>query len=174
MCIVIDTSTISRVFNSQNSEHQRYKPVLDWLVKGKGKIVFGGSTYWKELKKMRKFLRIILEFRRFRKVVLIDDKTVNQTENVIKGLVVGKNFNDAHIIAIVIVSKCKLVCSADKESYLFLTDKKLYPKHFTRPRIYKGAKSNINLLCDRYIADICKPCIRITKHRIYSILELLN
>lgn len=145
MGIVIDINTIPPVFDCGNKMHKEFKPVYKWILRGKGKMVYGGMTYKNEIAKMVKFRRLILQLENANKVDFVSDNAVDTRERMLKSKLVNKNFNDAHIIAIVIISHCRLVCSVDKKSYVFLKDKSLYPKGFERPRIYRG-KSNANLL----------------------------
>jgi hypothetical protein len=49
MCIIIDADTLGLVFNPETKEHKKFKPVLEWINNGKGKIVYGGTKYEKEL-----------------------------------------------------------------------------------------------------------------------------
>lgn len=58
MCIIVDTNTFGPVFDSNNEKHAEFKPVLDWVLHGKGKFVIGGSKYMAELKKAKKFLKV--------------------------------------------------------------------------------------------------------------------
>ncbi len=66
-----------------------------------------------------------------------------------------RDFNDEHIIAIVIVSGCMLICTKDEKAFRFIKDPSFYPKHCKRPKIYL-TKRNKNLLADCNIAPICK------------------
>jgi hypothetical protein len=76
---------------------------------------------------------------------MVSDDAVDTKEKVLKRKFVHRDFNDHHIIAIIIVSRCNLVCSADRKSHPFLRKKELYPKHFKRPKIYSGS-AHVNLL----------------------------
>jgi hypothetical protein len=49
MCIIIDTNRFSSIFEEENSDHDEFKPILDWIIFGKGKIVYGGTKYKQEL-----------------------------------------------------------------------------------------------------------------------------
>ncbi len=145
MYIVIDVNTLSFVFNPENKRHEEFKPVFTWILKCKGKMVYGGTTYNKEISKSKKFRRLILELKKATKAIPVDDNAVDEKEKSIEKKLVHRDFNDAHIIAIVIVSMCNLICSGDKKSYRFLRKKELYPKHFKRPKIYSG-RGNEHLL----------------------------
>ncbi len=165
MCIVIDTNAFASVFETNAEDHHEFRPILKWICEGKGKIVYGGAKYKAELWISRKYLRIFRQLQTARKTVEIVAAEIDQEQERLERALNHKNFDDPHLIAIVIVSGCKLICSKDKRAYAFIKDSSLYPKHFNRPRIYSSS-SNSDLLCDQNIADCCQPAIR-TK-------ELLN
>lgn len=155
MCLVIDTNTLSCVFNETNANHEEFKPVFDWIEKGKGKIVFGGAKYMKELEKARQYLRLFVDYSKKGKTVRINDEEVDKHEKEIKLKVIDSKFNDAHIIAIIAVSKCKVLCSYDKKSFDYIQNPTLYPKGVNRPKIY-SKKSCENLLVNDNIVEICR------------------
>ena len=158
MCIVIDTNALAKVFEVSCAEHQEFRPVLDWICNGKGKIVFGGKTYRKELP--NKYLRIFRIFDAARKLVLVNASEVDDIEVDLYKKVQHRDFDDAHIIAIIIVSGCKLICSDDSRAYSFFKNRALYPNHFALPRIYSKS-SNVNLLNDHYIVGNCRPSAKV-------------
>lgn len=163
MCIIIDANTLSLFFNSDIPEHREFKPVFDWIHKGKGMIVYGGTKYIKELEKANK-LKLIKLYNDRRKVVHVCDEKVDAKQDKIERKFNDRSFNDSHLVAIVNVSKCKLICSRDKEACPFLTNPDLYQKGVQRPKIY-GGRRNENLLTDSNIADCCKPFSRMTKEQ---------
>ncbi len=157
MCIVIDSDTLSCVFNENNSKHRLFKPVKDWVSEGEGKVVLGGSTYKKELSKMPRYIGFINSLDKKRRVVRIPSSEVDEYEDKLKVKVPEKSFDDAHILAIVAISKCLLVCTQDSKSLKYLKSVDLYPKHCARPKFFMGSdKSPVALLCRENIADICK------------------
>lgn len=162
MCIVIDTNTFACVFEVNSKRHGEYRPVLEWIVHGNGKVVYGGTKYKQELRNAKKYLRFFLELSKVSKVVELDCQQVDEKQQEIMTLVNHHDFNDQHLIAIIILSGCKLICSDDSSAYRFIKRKDLYPKHIQRPKIYSGL-SNMNLLCDVNIADCCKPTSRLPK-----------
>ncbi len=170
MCIVIDTNTFASVFDSESKDHFDFKPVLEWIVFGNGKIVFGGSKYRQELREAKKYLRIFLELSKKRKVVQIDDEKIDEVQSEIEKIVNDEKFNDAHIPAIIIVAGCRLICSGDKAAYQFLKRNDLYPKNVMRPKIYSKA-SNADLLTDKNITDACRPLLRLPKEDGRAFLE---
>lgn len=152
MCTVIDMNTIPCVFNGNNSDHKDFKPILDWITKGKGKLVFGGKTYSNELSRLPTYLKLINELNTAGKVVKVDNEKIDKKENEIisdlkrRGITQNdKSYNDAHIVAIVFVSKVKIVTSLDKHSYGFLRESRYYDKTTDRPLIYTRSK-NITLI----------------------------
>lgn len=174
MCIIIDANSLSKVFCVQNKQHKPFKPVLDWIIQGRGKIVFGGTKYREELVNCYKFVRIMTEFDKAGKVVRICDEEVDKKEKQLITRFGSNQFNDFHIVAIVIVSGCRLVCSTDKDSHTFLKEKSFYPRGFKRPCIYLGHPSNVRLLCDKYIVDICRPYHKLAKTNANRIGRILR
>ncbi len=159
MCIVIDANVFSMVFNSSNSEHVKFLPILRWVDKGKGKLVYGGTKYQKELEKADKTRRLFKLFQDAGKAVHVDDNKVDLEEAILEQLVDNRAFNDKHLVAIIRVSKCRLVCSMDVAAQKYLRDVSLYPSGTKRPSIYKGHRRHEKLLCDKNIVAICRTCI---------------
>ena len=156
MCIVIDTNAMASVFVTSSKDHNQFKPVYDWILHKNGKIVYGGTTYFNELAKTGKFVPIFRRLKDIGKVIELHDcKKVDAIEEELKAKVSDKKFNDPHIVAIIAVSKCKIVCTKDRESFEFIKNKALYPKGTRPPKIYKQ-KRNKDILNNHNIAEICK------------------
>jgi hypothetical protein len=160
MCIVIDTNCFSCVFNVSSKEHVKFRPVLLWVVDGKGKVVYGGTKYKKELENAAKYARLFVELDKAGKTVEVNKENVDAIEAKVDKKISNPNFNDPHIIAITIESKCRLICTNEKRFGYFIRTPSLYPKHVSRPKIYRGLKNNERLLRDQNIVDICKPWIK--------------
>ena len=156
MCIVIDTNTIPSVLNPDVSDHYEFRPILDWLDTHKTKIVYGGKTYKEELAKMPRYYSILVEMRRGGRAKELDEDSVDRVQEEVSQKTRHKKFNDQAIVAIVIVSRCRFVCSNDKRSFPFLRLTTLYPKG-RRPNIYTGRR-NLRLLYHRHISGRCGPC----------------
>jgi hypothetical protein len=150
MCIIIDACTFSRVFGDSDED---FSPVRLWLMKGKGMMVFGGSTYAKELGKLRSYLEIVKELSRLGKVKVINKKSVDTAERRVRLMEPNKDFDDPHIVAIVEESGCKLVCTLDARADKYIRDARFYEKG-KRPSIYRS-KSHAHLLCARNIVGVC-------------------
>ena len=165
MCLVIDMNTIPTVFNPSLQNHDKFKPVLDWLIHGKGKMVCGGTKYWKEFKLINKYIRFFNQLNKAGKVVKIDDNAVDQKMNELVGLCNDDDFDDPHIVALLIVSGCKVISSEDVRSYPYIKRREWYPKGSSIPKIYKSSSFGqaSSILSDNNIASVCLPCLRLKK-----------
>jgi len=161
MCLVIDICTLAPVFEKSCAKHSEFKPVLDWILYGNGKIIYGGEKYKNEIP--QKYLRLINELTKASKAIELIEQKVNEKTKEIKKKYRHRDFDDPHIVAIIIVSGYRVICSDDDRAYPFFKMKMLYPNRFTRPKIYSGA-SNKNLLNDNNIVKICKPCLKLNKN----------
>jgi hypothetical protein len=153
MCIVIDTDTLSRVFNNSNKEHPEFIPVYNWIIKGKGKMAIGGSKYDIELEAVTSLTKLIVELSKANKVRIVDSDLVDRKEKELKVKVVHKDFDDPHIVAIVIVSGIHLICTHEKRAIPFLTRNDFYPGRRV-PQIYSKS-ANANLLANN---TYCRKC----------------
>lgn len=152
MCIVIDADTLSRVFNNENREHVDFIPVQDWIIKGKGKMVFGGSKYQQELEAVKYLRGLILQLDKANKIRYADSDRVDSKGQELSQILVHRDFDDQHIIAIVIVSGANLICTGETRAVPFYTKKLFYPKGRV-PKIYKSMH-NKDLLNKKY----CRKC----------------
>jgi len=152
MCIVIDINLLDAVFNEKNKHQADFLPVRKWIIDGKGCAVYGGTKYKNELIRAGKYklFRLLKDGCR---AAEIDPSKVDAEHQRINGMPQGKGFNDQHIIAIFIVSGCRLFCSNDKRSYKYIKDKSFYPRGQRRPCIYRSI-TNKNLLCKKYIVNL--------------------
>lgn len=157
MCVIVDTNTFGPVFDSNNEKHAEFKPVLDWVLHGKGKFVIGGSKYMGELKVAKKYLKIFSILNIYKnKIVKLDDNIVDKEQKRIEGMESNPDFDDPHLPAMVIVSKCQVICSDDSRSIKFVTNPFFYPDKVKIPRYYTGSR-NSDLLSDKYIDSRYKP-----------------
>lgn len=126
MCLIIDANTIGKVFDPNNVEHSRFAPVSIWVVSGSGSVIYGGTKYLKELGK-GKYLGLFTELLKARRAVVIDRKAVDDLASALKAQVPDKDFDDEHIVALVVLSRACLVCTDDKKSIPYLKRRDLYP-----------------------------------------------
>lgn len=163
MCLIIDANSLSKVFKSTDRQHSEFQPVLAWIIDGNGKIIIGGSKIKQELLgKIQWFRPMLMQLLRVNKVVMIDDDSVDIIENRIKRQVNDPDFDDPHLLALIIKSKTKIVCSQDKRAYPYIGNKSLYPKGSKIPAIYSG-RNNRNLLIDANICKCCTPKVPLNK-----------
>ena len=141
MCIVVDINTLAPVFSEKCAQHEGFRPVKEWIEKGRGFLVFGGTQYKKELLKTYRYLRLIRQMRDSGRAVAIRDDLVDAAEVEVIEKTKGADCDDQHIIAILGTSRCPLFCSNDSRSYEFIKDKSLYPKDMARVRIYSSKKN---------------------------------
>jgi hypothetical protein len=161
MCLIIDINALAPVFDSKNTLHNEFEPVKSWILEGRGKVVYGGSKYLAELSKT-KYLGLFLQLRKAEKACYVENKLVDEAENDISAEISSKDFDDQHLVALLLVSRCKLICSLDKRAYPYFTNSKFFKPTTNRPKIYRQ-KSNSDLLCPQNMAEICLPCNPTTK-----------
>jgi hypothetical protein len=162
MCIVVDTNAMSNVFNSKDSMHLEFLPVYDWIINGRGKLVFGGSEYRKELKNLPRYLFFLKILGDLNKCVVIDNELVDSIDKDLKKTINDKKCDDSHLIAIIISSGCRLICTSDISSYKYVKRPDLYPKGCNIP-LYYTSSTNSKLLNEKNIVEKCKPCVKLTK-----------
>ncbi len=162
MAIIIDTNCFANVFSKTSEKHLEFKPVLDWILFGKGFLIYGGSKYKEELKKASKYLKIIRLLKEVGKVKIGNDDNIDDLERKISSENTSKLFNDIHILAICLDTKCILICSEDTTSIPFITDPVYFKKGEKKPAFYTS-KRNQNILDDKYINTCHKPLCKINK-----------
>jgi len=151
MAIIIDANCIPCVFSPSNSFHAEFKPVYDWIMEGEGVIVIGGKKYKNELGKISSYLRIFNELKKIGKVVNGNDLSIDEYERAVISNHSQRLFNDEHLVAMVVETKCMLICSNDLSSIKYVQDKTFYPTGFPFCPAYYTGKRNKNLLNRRYV-----------------------
>jgi hypothetical protein len=140
--IVIDINTLHSVFEKNSSDHLEYRIVYDWIIKQKGAaFVYGGTKYKKELQGCGKYLKMISLLNDQRKVKEINHQLVDNYEKYLETICSISRFDDKHIVAILAISKCRLVCSKDSNSYGYIKNKDYYPADNVKPKIYSGSRT---------------------------------
>ncbi len=142
MCIVVDINTLAPVFNEMCVRHEEFCPVKNWIDKGRGFLVFGGTRYKEELRRTYRYLRLVRQMKDSGQAVAIRDDLVDAAEVEVIEVTKGTDCDDQHIIALLGVSRCPLFCSNDSRSYKYIGDKSLYPKGMARVRIYSSKKNH--------------------------------
>jgi hypothetical protein len=166
MPIVIDICCLSRVFNKGNIEHANYEPVFHWIIKGKGAVFYGGSGYKNELRKMPRFLNFILQLKAIGKARNFDDVVVDAKQDELRSIIRDSDFDDPHIMALLIISEVGLFCTSDARSFKYITRGEFYRGHV--PAIYTSL-SNAEILADKYVPDKYKPLKKINKKHVLCV-----
>lgn len=158
MCLVIDANCFARVFDKSNKDHTRFAPVWKWINDGKGRMIYGGTKYANELRAASKFLPIVAELEKKGKTVRISNNLVDAIAAKLKATFDDASFNDEHLVALVIASRCRVVCTDDKIAISFLRRNDVFAGQAgaERPSVYRGHKSHAKLCCDRHLVAICR------------------
>jgi hypothetical protein len=155
MCIVIDINTFASVFDSNSQNHAEFKPVLEYVTTKQGRMVYGGTRYIDEIP--HKFLSLVAELTSAGRAIMVDGAKVDEEGRRLSKLVQHPDFDDQHLVALLIVSNVKLICSLDKRAYPFFRSKEFFGTGSSkRPRIYQGAK-NKDLLEKSSYLKACNP-----------------
>ncbi len=153
MCLVIDPGCIPKVFDPMNREHTRFIPVWKWINNGKGRMIYGGTKYLKELSHLSKYLPLIVELSRRGRLTIVSHRKVDQIGAEIEQKVNNPDLDDEHLIAIVIVSRCMVICTDDLRAIPYIKRKDLYSDyHVKRPKIYCKPQHS-TLCCNRHVID---------------------
>ncbi|PYV22794.1 MAG: hypothetical protein DMG27_17405 [Acidobacteria bacterium] len=155
MCLVIDACCIPKVFDTENQQHFNYAPVLEWVSSpsGKGRIIYGGTKYGDELLNLGRYRKIIIELKRMGRVVELPRDQVDRIAHALKAEITDAEINDEHLIAIVIASKCCVVCTDDDGAIHYLKRKEFYSnRRMKRPEIYHSL-DNQKLCCRKNLLE---------------------
>jgi hypothetical protein len=129
------------VFSPDNAGHAEFLPVLNFVTTGDGRLIYGGSSYKKELQKLDRYRRLIVALRKGGRAIAINDEAVDNIERVVKEKVRGTDCDDPHIIALLAAANCALLCSSDKRSFPFVQDRTYYSKGNCRVKIYTSSRN---------------------------------
>ncbi len=173
MPVIIDANCLAHVFKRNSERHAEFKPVLEWILRGKGVMVFGGTKYRKELLKAKRYLPIINILKDYKKVVIGDPNMIDHLEEQIKAKIDDPDFDDPHLPAIVIATKCLVICSVDYRSIKHVQSRELYPKGFPIPKYYTGLR-NSRLLCEKYIHNNFPKSGKLTQSELAKLDSILN
>ena len=154
MCLVIDTCCLIKVFDPKNAEHDQFAPVWEWISRGRGRMIYGGTKYLAELYQVTKILGLVSELQRKGRVKVVSRASVDMLAMEVTEKVSNSAFNDAHLVAIVLVSRCRVVCTDDKRAMPYIKRKELYADHKMKPpKIYRK-KPHEHLCGDKYVIEI--------------------
>ena len=155
MCIVADPPTFISMFKSTDPGHADFVAVRDWVIGGPGKFVMGGAKYKSELRAVSSVLPFLAELERKGKIIRRTDAEVDADEVAVKAIEPANDFDDPHLVALIRLTGCKLICIRDTRAHKFLRSVRFYqsPKH--RPSLYTRPK-NGGLLRVENLAPCCR------------------
>ena len=155
--IVLDTNSFPSVFDPNCSDNVEFCYVLRWVLKQEHAcFVYGGTKYKCELRKMTKYLKLVGEFKKRGKIAEINTQLIDGYADLLKEICTDVAFDDEHIVAILNISGCKLVCTKDIQAMPYIKKKDFY-SDMKIPQIYSGA-GNKNLLNVNYIVELKNIC----------------
>jgi len=158
MCFVLDINIFHCIFSSNSKEYTEFSPLRNWLFSNpRTSLVVGGTTYRNELKQLTKYLGMLIELEKKKKITKISNDVVDAEEKRVRSLVGHRDFDDPHIVAIFCASRCRIFASHDKRSDQFIKRKEFYPKGQKLPRIYRN-KRHQKLLTEANIVPLHNLC----------------
>ena len=113
---------------------------------------YGGTKYKNELTKMVHHLKIVNEYKKIGKFIEINTQLIDKDANRLKAICSDTAFDDEHIVAILNISGCKLVCTKDTQAMPYIKRRDFYSDNKV-PQIYSSGK-NRDLLNNTYIVEI--------------------
>jgi hypothetical protein len=156
MCLIIDTCCLSKVFDPRNREHAPFAPILEWITVGRGRMIYGGTKYNEELCEARRFLGIVTELNRGGRAISLPLRQVDELAVATKSREPDRRFNDEHIVALVIASRCRLICTDDRQAIPYFKKREFYqPYNLSKPKIYSH-RSHRAQCSDNYMVAICE------------------
>jgi rRNA-processing protein FCF1 len=105
MCIIIDANVI----NDLNTPTEDGVPILKWLLTGGGALIVGGQLR-RELARSSKMRSTMVTLSQAGKLHSLDDEKVRTLADRIQ---TNCHSNDPHVIAVAVVSGCRLIFSRD-------------------------------------------------------------
>jgi len=153
MCLVIDANCFALVFSKTANG---FTPVRVWIYKGRGRMIYGGTKYNQELAAAG-MLPLLKELSTSRRAAHISNVTVDTIAAELKLKFPARKFNDEHIVALVIASRCRVVCTHDRTAIDYLKRPDVFAGYagVKRPKIFRGYKNHFSMCCDRNIVQAC-------------------
>src|SRR5665213_735012 len=159
MCLIVDANCFSHVFNLRDKRHPGFVPVFDWLFYGNGGgLIYGGSKYMLEVDfTSPTYLPLLVELERKGRMLEICGRCVDYESERLKTIIPDHpDFDDEHILALVIVSKCHIVCTEEVRAIPFLKKRDLYPTDAKPTKIYQSKRNADLVRNNANVADVCK------------------
>ena len=130
MCFVLDANAFCCFFDEKNQGHANFIPLFNWLYdrNHSTSLVIGGTLYRQEIGKLVNYFGYLTELSKVGKISNIDNSVVDVETRRISKNIKDKKFNDAHIVALICASGCRILASKDRKADEFIKDKKFYLK----------------------------------------------
>lgn len=154
MCLIVDTGCLPEVFNEDHSDHADFAPVKKWIRDGDGTLVYGCKKYFDELKKMPKYVKVLIELKKNGSAERVNSDRVDPIFEDLKEILNNTSCDDEHLVALVKATGVKVACVVDGGAQNYLQDKRLYHSPTDRPKIYSDSGHD-HLLSEDYIAPYC-------------------
>jgi len=155
--IVLDINCFHLVFQPKNNDNDNFCHIQKWVTKEKyACFVYGGTKYKCELEKVTKYHKIINQLKNVGKFVEINTQMIDENARQLKIICPDIDFDDEHIVAILNISGCKLVCTKDIRAQEYIKRKDFYSDKKV-PQIYSRVKHK-NLLQKKYIVELKNRC----------------
>ncbi len=172
MCLVIDSCVFSKVFNKNDKKHFKFEPISEWILKGNGSVIYGGTKFANELG--LKKLQLLKLLKDAGKAVSIENGVIDTEERVVSNLIPDtEDFDDPHIIALLRISKSRIICSDDKRMFPYIKDERLFKSRSSQPRIYQNTR-NRRLISDQNIVNCCQKKTKLKKRSLDELVNRLN
>lgn len=111
MCLIVDANLAPQVFASP--PHPDFVPVLDWLGKRDGCVVYGGRLA-AELARIERARRYLLTLLRAGRALRFPDESIVTEQAVVTRTGLCRS-NDAHVLALARVSGARTLCTHDRD-----------------------------------------------------------
>lgn len=130
MCLIIDANKLAVTFSEPRSEPA--KPILEWLFKKDGCLVYGGTKMAKEIERVGEARRSLLELVRAGRARKCDDARVDAEQATVAHLC---RSDDSHVIALARVSGARVLYSGDENLHCDFKNRALVDK--PRGKVYQ-------------------------------------
>ncbi|MBF0474986.1 MAG: PIN domain-containing protein [Deltaproteobacteria bacterium] len=121
MCLIIDVNIAPQIFPEVKLPD--FKPIYDAISKKRARLVYGGQLT-KEYEKLHIFWEYLDELDRAGKTRQVPDEEVDSKTQELN--TAGRCMsNDAHIIALALIGKVRLLCSSDEDLEKDFTNREL-------------------------------------------------
>lgn len=144
--LIIDANIIAALFFKDNQRFSDFEELREFILSRRGFLAFGGTKYKSEIAKISRAVQILKSLERRGQIRFHNDAEVDREEQRILQLVPIADCDDHHLIALVCVSKARVVATDDRRADPHLKNRRLYPAGVRKPAIYRKAGKHSRLL----------------------------